>query len=102
VNTFATLACLLAAILGATAIFLPTGQPIESIVFDVALVWMLADVTLRRAYTAEFWRGLDRTIPDVFRSAREGTLPISSAVQRLISLGSLILMIAFIWLQLFH
>jgi hypothetical protein len=101
-NTFATIACVISVIFGATAIFLPSGQPIESIVFYVGSVWLLANVILSRAYTAEYWRGLNRTIPDVFRAAQEGTLPRSSAVQRVINFGSLILMIAFTWLQFSH
>jgi hypothetical protein len=100
VNTFVSIACVISVIFGATAIILPSGQPTESIVFYVALVWMLANATLSKVYSAEYWRGLDRTIPDVFHAAQEGTLPRSSGVQRVISIGSLILVIACTWLQL--
>ena len=100
VNTFVSIACVISVIFGTTAIILPSGQPTESIVFYVALVWMLANATLSKVFTADYWRERDRTIPDVFRAAREGTLPRSSGVQRVISIGSLILVIARIWLQL--
>ena len=101
-NTFATIACLLAALLGATAIFLPTGQPIQFTVLCVAWVWILANAIVNRAYRAEYWRGLNRAIPDVLRDAKAGALPKSSALQRVTQFGSVILVIAFTWLQFSH
>jgi hypothetical protein len=98
-NTFATIACVISALLGATAIFLPTGQPLGNIVSCVAWVWILGNAIVSRAYTAEYWRGLSRTVPEIFRDAKEGALPRPSALQRVTSLGSLILVIAFMWLQ---
>jgi hypothetical protein len=88
-NTFATIACLISAIFGATAILLPTGQPIDTIVLCIAWVWILADAIVNRAHKAEYWRGLNRTFPEIFRDAKEGTLPRSSALQLVTSLGSM-------------
>jgi hypothetical protein len=101
-NTFATIACLISAIFGATAILLPTGQPIDTIVLCVAWVWILADAIVNRAYKAEYWRGLNRTFPEIFRAARAGALPRSSALQQVTGFGSMILVIASTWLQFSH
>jgi hypothetical protein len=101
-NTFATIACLISALFGATAILLPAGQPIDTIVLCVAWVWILANAIVNRAYKAEYWRGLNRTFPEIFRDAKKGALPRSSALQLVTNLGSMILVIAFTWLQFFH
>jgi hypothetical protein len=101
-NTFATIACVVSALLGATVILLTTGQPIETIVLCVAWVWILANVIVSRAYSAGYWRRLNRTIPDVLRDAKEDALPRSTALQRITNFGVVILVIAFIWLQFSH
>lgn len=89
---FATVSCLLAAIFGAAAIFLHTG-PLDSIVFYVAWVWLLANIILSRAYKLEHWKGLDKTFSEIWRDAKNGTLPKTSALEHVTNLGALILMI---------
>jgi uncharacterized membrane protein YkvA (DUF1232 family) len=96
------MACLISALLGAVAILLPIGQPNDTIVLCVAWVWILANAILNRAYKAQYWKGLNRTFPEIFRDAREGTLPKTSALQLVTSVGSMILVIVFTWLRFSH
>jgi hypothetical protein len=89
---FATLACLIAVALGATAILLHS-RPLDTIVFYVACVWLFANILISRAYTREYWKSLDKPISHILRETRSGTFPKTSALEQVTGFGGVVLMI---------
>ena len=85
--------------LGGVAI-IAHSAPLESIVFYVALVWLLANFISSRAYTLEYWKKLNRTFPEIWRDAKSGALPRTPALEQVTNFGAVILMIVFMCLEL--
>jgi hypothetical protein len=91
VRFFATVSCLLAVMLGAIAIF-ARSAPLQSIVFNVGGVWLLANFILSRAYTRAYWKGLDKSFSQIWSEAKSGTLPKTSALEQVTNFGAFVLM----------
>jgi hypothetical protein len=88
----ATLACLIAVALGAAAIFL-NSRPLDTTVFLVACVWLIANIIVSRAYTRQYWKSLDKPISQFLRESRRGSLPTSSTLEQVTGFGGVVLMV---------
>ena len=92
-KAFVTTSCLLAAVLGAFAIFTHSDQ-LQSIVFLVASVWFLSNILVSGAYRREYWKAHDVTISQFLDMVRIGQWPQKSALDRVTGLGAGVLMLA--------
>jgi hypothetical protein len=91
--------CLISVVMGAAAIHLHSEQ-LTTIVWLVSCVWLIANIAVSRAYTREYWKSLDKPISQFLREARAGRLPKSSGLERVTGLGSTILIVVLIGLEL--
>jgi hypothetical protein len=91
--------CLISVLLGAAAVHLHSEQ-LTTIVWLVSSVWLIANIIVSGAYTREYWKSLDKPISQFLREARAGRLAKSSGLERVTGLGSTILIVVLMGLEL--
>jgi hypothetical protein len=94
------LACLvLSAVLGAAAILLHRWA-LQTVIFYVFCVWMLADLVVSGVFSQRYWKARNVPISQLYHDAKEGRELESPrrrvAIGRVTRVGSMILMLIFI------
>jgi uncharacterized membrane protein YtjA (UPF0391 family) len=97
-NVLATIACLIAVILGAGAIALHADQ-LQSIVFLVACVWFLSNILVSKAYQRSYWKDHNLTISQFVDRVRIGQWPEKTALEKVTGFGAGILMLTSVGLN---
>ncbi|MDP9010558.1 MAG: hypothetical protein M3N91_17945 [Pseudomonadota bacterium] len=97
-RSFATAACFIAALIGAGAIFL--HEPMQSTLNYVIGVWLLSKVLVTGAYKRKYWKGFDMKMSEIYRRAKDGTLPKTSPLEWVTDLGMMVLMGVSVYLSI--
>jgi hypothetical protein len=87
---------LLSAVLG-TAAILSHRWALQSVIFCIGCVWLLANVVASGMYRKRFWKARDISLSQLYRDAKRGgdNLPALSGVELVTGVGSTILMLVF-------
>jgi hypothetical protein len=92
-TTLAVAICLLSAVLGAIAIRQGWGS-VSSVAMNVACAWFLSGSWLAGDFSRQGWERLHKSIATIYREARQGKLPKTPPLARVMNSGGMNMLLA--------
>ena len=85
--------CFTSAVLGTIAIYRDWGT-LSSVAFNVAASWLLSGGWLAGDFTREGWKRLNKAIAATYQDAKQGKLPNTPPLARVMNSGGMIMFLA--------
>lgn len=91
-TSIAVAICFSSAVLGAVAIRQGWGT-VSSVTSDVAWPWFLSGSWLAGDFSREGWKRLNKSLATIYREARQGKLPNTPPLARVMNSGGMIMLL---------